>query len=146
MMHSVSFAIQTAADYLREVVLPDYNDFLNDNSSSRNALQAIIMTHHMYAWANDGKDFRIKLFTARYPAEADLAIEFDLARHIANGTKHFSSKPVTTSAGLGFSSEFSEEFARPLNITKADGSAISADQLLQNMVSFWERQKAAGAF
>ena len=40
---------------------------------------------------------------------------FELARNIANGTKHFSKK-AKTQVQTGFSSGFSDGFACPLNV------------------------------
>lgn len=98
----------------------------------------------MYEWVH-GKPFKAKDFRTQYPNEHGLADTFDLARHITNGTKHFKPKAKTHTQG-GFSSDFSDDFARPLNVEYGDGSQESADVFLRKVVDFWERQGTAGAF
>ena len=69
-------------------------------------------------------------FKQKYPHDAGLASEFDVARHITNGTKHCLTRSVSTSA-------FSDAFARPLNITYDNGVIISADHFLRALINFW---------
>lgn len=147
-MHTSSFAIKTADNYFNEMLIPQYVDFLNHNASSRHALLATIVVYHFYEWVNGtefGKD-KEKSFISKYPEDESLITEFDAARLITNGTKHFSNKPVTTRTQSGFSSGFDEGFARPLNIQYPDGSESSVDKFLKNIVDFWKRQKELGAF
>lgn len=99
----------------------------------------------MFEWANKNQKFDRKSFSSNYPNEAHLADFFEVARNITNGTKHFKSK-VTTRTQRGFSSAFSSSFARPLNVEFPDGTMKSADELLKQMIEFWARQEAAGAF
>lgn len=70
---------------------------------------------------------------------------FDLARKIANGTKHFSPRASTHVQG-GFSSAFSDAFAMPLRVEFPDGRYELADGFLRKMVEFWEHQEQQGAF
>lgn len=145
MSHSSSFGIRNAEAFFNEMVLPQYEEFLRNNSSSRYALLTIILAYHLYEWVHKRK-FKINEFEETYPAHAQLAQDFDVARNITNGTKHFSNKPVNTHTQTGFSSASSDAFARPLNIQYPDGTEISADQFLRKLIEFWKEQEAKGAF
>ena len=68
-----------------------------------------------------------------------------MARRITNGAKHFAPR-AKTHTQVGFSSDFSDEFARPLNVEYDDGTQESADVFLRKMVDFWKGQGASGAF
>ena len=144
MSHQASFGIHNARDFLHELVVPQHDAFVADNSSSRHALLTVIVAYHMYEWVH-GKKFTRGRFRTQYPNEQGLAATFDLARHITNGTKHFKPR-ARTSTQVGFSSDFSEEFARPLNVEYDDGTPESADVFLGKMVDFWTGQGAFGAF
>ena len=145
MTHSSSFSIKSAEAFFNEMVLPHYEEFLRNNSSSRYALLTTILAYHLYEWVHK-KKFKINEFEETYPTHSQLAQHFDVARNITNGTKHFINKSVTTRTQTGFSSEFSDEFARPLNIQYPDGTEISADQFLRKLIEFWKEQEANGAF
>ncbi|HFI9803869.1 TPA: hypothetical protein ACGSUT_003930 [Vibrio parahaemolyticus] len=62
-----------------------------------------------------------------------------MARDITNGLKHFKVKPTTTRSQSGFSSAFSNAFARPLIIVSSSGEEVSVDQFLEAMVGFWQQ-------
>lgn len=98
----------------------------------------------MYEWVHR-KKFKLYHFNEMYPQASSLAEVFELARKIANGTKHFNPK-VKTRIRKGFSSEFSDEFARPLMVKVSNVSEISADRLLCDLVDFWKEQAKKGAF
>ncbi len=68
-----------------------------------------------------------------------------MARQLVNGTKHFENR-IATGTQSGFSPAFSSAFARPVDVIKDDGSQVSADDLLKEMVDFWTAEHAAGAF
>ena len=72
-----------------------------------------------------------------YPKDIDEM--FKLAKKITNGTKHFKPR-VTTRVRTGFSSAFSDDFARPLNIEFPGNGELSADELLDKLVGFWKEQ------
>jgi hypothetical protein len=89
--------------------------------------------------------------------QPDINDLFKTGRIITNGTKHFLSKrdtkrqkrntkrpKIDTKRQAGFSSAFSDGFARPLIIVRDEGSEISADKLLREMIKHWEGEKAAG--
>lgn len=144
MTHTSSFDITTARDFFRMVVIPQHEDFLAENSSSRHALLTTIVVYHMYEWVN-GRKFTVKHFQSTYPQDLALADVFELAKNITNGTKHFKSIAKTRKQG-GFSAGFSDGFARPLIVEFPDGREKSADMFLREMVDFWTRQGKTGAF
>lgn len=143
MTHEASFEIRTAQDFLHEMVIPQYNDFISKNSSSRYALTAIILAYHMYEWVHGAGKFCPQHFQTTYPNDQGLTEKFDLARKITNGTKHFLPK-VQTQTQSGFSSGFSNAFARPLNVILNDGSMLSVDDLLRDIVEFWKKLDKCG--
>ena len=56
MLHVSSFDIRTAQCFLNKMVIPQYEDFLKDNASSRHALLTSILVFHMFEWANPRKN------------------------------------------------------------------------------------------
>ena len=145
MTHGASFNILNPRDFLHEMIIPQHEDFIEDNSSSRYALLTIILVYHMYEWVHSTK-FTDSHFKSVYPpSEHGMVEKFELARNITNGTKHFSPK-ANTQVQIGFSSGFSDDFARPLNVEFPYGRQQSADSFLDEMVRFWERQERRGAF
>jgi hypothetical protein len=145
--HNSSFDIRTAGDFFRALVIPQYEDFVASNSSSRHALLTTIVAYHMYEWVHRTK-FAVSHFKSTYPQDPSLADVFELARKITNGTKHF--KPIKPKAKTrtqkGFSSGFSNAFTRPLIVEFPDGSEKSADWFLCEMVDFWRVQEKNGVF
>lgn len=144
MNHESTFDIKTPNDFFTIVVLPQYEDFISKNSSQRHALLATLVTYHMYEWVN-GIKFTIQHFQSEYANYTELSDTFEVARKIANGTKHFA--PTTqTRTQVGFSSSFSDAFTRPLMIKFPDGSEKSADIFLREMINFWKEQSNNGRF
>ena len=143
-IHISSFDIRSPKDFLHKLIIPQYDEFLANNSSSRHVLITIILVYHMYEWVHC-KGFNLGQFNSKYEGQEELASLFELARKIANGTKHFKPR-VSTRTQTGFSSGFSEGFARPLIIELSDGNETSADYLLDKLVSFWREQENIGNF
>lgn len=135
MTHTSSFDITNADDFFHKIVIPQYKDFMANNSSSRHALLSTIVAYHLYEWVHS-KKFTIEHFKSNYPRNESLANVFELARNITNGTKHFKSKAKTRTQ-KGFSSAFSNGFARPLVVEFPDGYEKSADKFLGELVAFW---------
>ncbi len=144
MTNSSSFGVANARDFFRQMVLPQYEDFLADNSSPRHALLVIIVAYHMYEWVHR-RNFEVSHFESMYPSNKALANVFELARNITNDTKHFSLKTQTRTQP-GFSSGFNDGFARPLIVMLPDGKEQSVDIILRQMVDFWTQQENAGVF
>lgn len=148
--HNSSFSIRTPRDFLHELIIPQYEEFVRDNTSSRHALLSIVLVYHMYEWVHL-LPFNEKHFRSTYPGHDDVAHLFGLTRGIANGTKHFKPnresqyRPIA-SVQIGFSSAFSDAFARPLNVELPDGATESVDTLLGTLVRFWKRQERLGSF
>jgi hypothetical protein len=144
--HTSSFNIATAGDFFRMVVIPQHEDFVANNASSRHALLTTIVAYHMYEWVHPRTKFTVSDFKSKYPQDQPLADVFELAKNITNGTKHFLPEEAKTRAQKGFSSAFSDAFARPLIVAFPDGSEKSADSFLREMVDFWRVQEKNGAF
>ena len=132
------FNIQTPHDFLHQLIIPQHNEFIQRNSSVRHALLTIILVYHMYEWVHR-KKFTEDHFNTTYPSDLQIVDRLKLARNITNGTKHFIHK-ANTHMQTGFSSGFSDEFVRPLNVEFPDGRKESADIFLQESVAFWQRQ------
>ena len=145
MTHTSSFGLEKARDFYDEIVFPQYQDFLQKNSSKRHALLTIISAYHLYEWVHRTKFTRTD-FKNRYPNESEVEELFETARHLTNGTKHYKNKAVKTRAQGGFSSAFSNAFARPLIIIKPDSSEVSADEFCEALIGFWQRQVKSGSF
>ena len=145
MARTSSFDVKNADDFFTQLVIPQYEEFLANNASSRHALLTTILAYHLYEWVH-GEKFTEVSFLNRYPFHKEVMANFEEARNITNGTKHFKIKATATKTQGGFSSGFSDGFARPLVIICSDGSTISADNFLRNIVNFWEEQKTKGAF
>ena len=143
--HESSFDIQNPKDFLHKLIIPQYQEFLKNNSSSRHALLTIILVHHMYDWVHDGTGFKIDHFKKKYNGEGNIAEYLKLARSIANGTKHFSARAETYTQP-GFSSGFSYGFAKPLNVKTSYGKDECVDKLLEDLINFWKKQEELGAF
>ena len=143
MTHTASFNIQTSRDFLQELIIPQHDEFVRHNASARHALLTFILVYHMYEWVH-GKSYNRDHFANKYPNDQHLIDMFELAKKIVNGTKHFESK-LRTHAQVGFSSAFSDAFARPLNVEFPDGTKKSADIVLREIVEFWKRQELIAA-
>jgi hypothetical protein len=149
-MSDMAFDVRGPLDLLERVLLPTYEEFLANNASSRHALQATLVAYHMFDWVNK-KYFSAEAFREAYcePEYAEMVDYFEIARGLTNGFKHFHSPlpgkehtgaRVVTTVQTGFSSGFSDGYARPLN-----AKDISVDILLRKLVEFWKDQRAKGA-
>lgn len=145
MTHTGSFGVTTPREFFEQMILPQYQEFLNDTASSRAALLCVIVAYHMYEWVNGPEEFSEGKFKTRYPDKANVAEFFELARRLVNSTKHFANR-IATRTQAGFSPEFSDEFARPLCIIRDNGSEISANILIGSLVEFWRDRQADGLF
>ncbi len=143
------FDISTADDFYEKVVKPQYQDFLDNNSSARYALLSILVTYHLHEWVGDKVKFDKNAFLERYPDFETESEYFEVARRICNDTKHFNKgleKEVKTRTQFGFSSFFSEFYARPLMIKISEDKEVSVDCLLKCLLGFWEKKKSDGLF
>lgn len=145
MEHMSSFGLKNAGDFFHQMVIPQHEEFISNNASSRYALLTTILAYHLFEWVH-GKKFTEDHFLEKYPSHQDMVTIFEQARNITNGTKHFKSKDTTTKTQSGFSSAFSDGHARPLMVIYSDGSTASADQFLRTLIAFWKDQNSNGAF
>ena len=137
-MTEVLFTLSSAEEYFNKLVAPSYEDFLAKNSDVRAALSTTIFGYHLYE-KKFLKEFKRKEFEKNPPSKV-LDVEIlDLAREITNSTKHTDVRIVTV-VQSGFSSAFSNAFARPLNIELADGSKVSMDEFLERLVMSWKEE------
>lgn len=97
----------------------------------------------MYEWVHKEK-FTIDGFKSNYISDLEMVDRFELVRKITNGTKHFIPKDRTqvhTHVQGGFSSAFSDGFARPLSVEFTDGRIEQVDIFLRKMVEFSKCQQ-----
>lgn len=133
MAHESSFDIKTAHDFLHKMIIPQHEEFKADDASSRHALLTIILVYHMREWVTP------ELFYPKYIEEM-----IEVAGKITNGTKHFKPRAKTW-VQPGFSSlDFSDDFARVLNVEFSDGRELSVVMLLDKLVDFWKEQDRLG--
>jgi len=133
------FNMGSPLDFYTVVVRPLYEEFVSNNGNIAKAVATITMAYHLYEWANNGQKFNEKRFKERYKNHAHLAAQFQIARQVANGVKHNLSN-ISTRSQAGFSSAFSEAFAKPLVIQDINGSKVSVDKLLKDIMDFWDEQ------
>ena len=141
-MGEKSFGTQEVDDFLEEILLPLYRSFLVRSASPRRAVICLTIAYQLYEWTNQAR-FSEEDFARRYPNEASVACLFVIIRSIVNGTRRFrkhSKATTTTRTQPGVSSRISSSFAKPLVITLDDGSELSAEDLLAEIVGFWKRQ------
>jgi hypothetical protein len=145
MPHEASFTVKTANDFFVQIVVPTYQEFVEDNSSVRHALLSILTAYQMGEWVYE-EEWGCKAGKWKAAARnAGVADDFEMARKVKNGTKHFKTRIITRTQA-GFSSGFSDAFARTLLIEKPDGSEESADNLLRRLIGFWTDQRATKVF
>lgn len=94
----------------------------------------------MYEWLHSGDKFNIDRFKDKNPNSPKVAEYLELVRDLTNGIKHFKTKSTTTRRQGGFSSAFSDAYARPLIIVSSKGCELPVDDLLKSLVNFWESQ------
>jgi hypothetical protein len=125
--------------------MPTYQEFVEHNSSVRHALLSILTAYHMGEWVYQEAWGKTESKWKTAAQRAGVTADFEMARKVTNGTKHFKPKIVTRTQ-TGFSSGFSDAFARPLLIETPDGGEESADNLLRRLIEFWKDQKTNHIF
>lgn len=55
MPNTPSFEVQSSTQFFNLIVKPQYEDFVENNASSRHALLTIISTYHLYEWVHKEK-------------------------------------------------------------------------------------------
>lgn len=150
-----SFDITTPTQFYDLVVIPQYQLFrrsyphaaLPSALKSRHAILSIICAFHLYDWFHHGRKFYEAHFDLHHPGQTAVRDMFELARRVANGSKHFESR-IGSRVDQSFSPEFSREFAQKaypaLLIVKDDGAEVHAHDLLAVLMEFWKSQRASG--
>jgi hypothetical protein len=150
-----SFGITTPAQFYDLVGKPQYRLFRRSYphaaspsaQKSRHAIMSIICTYHLYDWFHGGEKFSLAHFDRHHPGQTAVRDMFEIARRVANGSKHFESR-ITSRVEQSFSSAFSPSFAQPaypaLLIEKDDGTELHVHDLLAALMGFWESQRTAG--
>jgi hypothetical protein len=114
---------------------------------SRHAILSVICTYHLYDWFHGGEKFTLSHFDQHHPDQTAVRDMFEIARKVANGSKHFESK-ITSRVDQSFSPASSPAFAQEaypaLLIQKDDGTELHVHDLLVTLMEFWERQRANG--
>ena len=143
------FEIKTAEHFLK-IFMENCEDFKNDPESTRHAINAIITGYHLHEWVWGDKiktNFllmkKLRLKNKKIGGFIDWIIgecpEFEMARTIPNGSKHFDLSESGKQEGA-FSRDFSTEFdVSYLYVCDEKGTRVTADELIKNLVKFWER-------
>jgi hypothetical protein len=152
---AASFDVTTPAHFYDLVVRPQYRLFCRSYpraispsaQKSRHAILSIICTYHLYDWFHQGEKFTQAHFDMHHPGQAAVREMFELARKVANGSKHFTSR-IASRVDQSFSAEFSPEFAQEaypaLLIVNDDGTEVHVNDLLSVLIGFWKSQRQSG--
>ena len=150
-----SFDINTAEDFL-EKLLAEHRDFKNDLLSARHAINACMTAYHLHEWVwgeriaknydlqgilklatlANGKPEKKHFFLFLSKQCPDLKI----AEAVTNGSKHFDQRKQRTGKdNAAFGDKFGVVFDTPyLWIERESGEIQTAEDLLNNLVGFWE--------
>jgi hypothetical protein len=150
-----SFGVTTPTQFYDVVVQPQYRLFKRSYphavspsaQKSRHAILSVICTYHLYDWFHGGEKFTLSHFDQHHPGQTAVRDMFEIARKVANGSKHFESR-IASRVGQSFSPAFSQAFAQvaypALLIEKDDGTELHVHDLLAALMGFWEIQRATG--
>lgn len=146
-MNELGFNIRTSLDFFKKL-LEDYNDFCNDKTSSRFAMNCSLTAWHLSEWIyNEFNNLLSNQFTDLSAFQQDLKNQcssLQIMHDIANGTKHFKltkHNPIINDTKLyigGFSRDFSRDFdVSSLNIILKDGNKIYFEDEIEIAIEFW---------
>lgn len=136
----MEFPIENSSDFWNEVAAPAAHKFRAENSSLPLGLAATIFLFHLFE-KHYGEKFLKGNSTNASRFSSLTEDNFELARKVANSSKHLKINIQTLRQG-GFSSAFSDDFARPLNIIDGDRRK-SLDQLVSALYTHWENELGA---
>lgn len=143
------FEIKTAEQFLK-MFIDNYKDFKNNEESTRHAINAIITGYHLHEWVWENKVKNnsplIKKLGFKNKEIGDFrnwikgeCPEFEIAKTITNGSKHFNLLESGKHKGT-FSRDFSTEFdVSYLYVYDKKGAKVKADDIINNLVKFWEK-------
>ena len=148
-MNDFGFEIKTTLDFYKKL-LEDYNEFCNDKTSSRVALNCVMTAWHLTEWSYN--EFFHQLFPhfstlASYQKEIKKECpSLQIMHDLANGTKHYRLtrhipiiKETILHKGI-FSSDFSRDFdVSTLDIELKDGKRIYFEDELSTTINFWNK-------
>ncbi|GEO42152.1 hypothetical protein SAE02_63000 [Skermanella aerolata] len=156
-----TFEIATPEEYFEKIVLRTYLETKEPQNKCSSAafLIATTFAYHFIDWRysskkSEKKDDGIGMIKRVLDGIAtnEEIDYFDVARQIANGTKHFKRSDgapnddrAKTAVVNPFSDEFTDEFGPTLliDITRSDGSGtekVTARDFLEKLLIFWRGQ------
>ena len=112
-----------------------HDAFVANNGSVHFGLSAVLVLYHMYDKFYRRQFGHDKGRSSNFPDENTYKM-FKIAQRLANSSKH-AEVTIETIRQSGFSSGFSDGFARPLNV-KFDGEIVSLDNLVAVLYTYWE--------
>ncbi len=150
-MAKLSFDIKNSGDLLKKLQ-DDHNDFLQDPTSSRIALNCAMTAWHLVDWvfneyklsglvSKNAKRDALRQFQEELKAQCS---ELQIMNDIADGTKHceIDRKHDTQSTNLhegSFSNDFSRDFDISCLLIQMDnGSEVYFEDSIESVMSFWE--------
>jgi len=143
------FEIKTAEHFLKKFI-DDYEDFKNNPESTRHALNAIMTGYHLHEWVWGDKVEKNSSLMKKMGVEnrklsgfrnwiRGECPEFEIARAITNGSKHFDLLESGIHKGA-FSRDFPPEFdISYLYVCYENGDRVRADDIIENLMNFWEK-------
>ncbi len=146
-MSELSFDIKTSVDFYKKL-LADHEEFSNDRTSSRVALNCAMTAWHLTEWTyHEFKPVLSNIHSTLGHYQQGLKNDcpsLQIMHDLANGTKHYQLKRhksvvKATDLHLGdFSNDFSRDFdISSLDIELNDGSKIYFEDEIETVISFW---------
>jgi hypothetical protein len=143
------FEIRTAEQYLIKFI-EDYKDFKINPESSRHAINAVMTGYHLHEWVWGNKVQNNLSLMRKFGLEVkeiddfkswikEECPEFEIARKITNGSKHFDLLESGKHKGA-FSQDFSADFdISYLYVYDEKGTELRADDIINKLIKFWDR-------
>lgn len=140
-MTRLVFEIKTAMDFYK-TFLENYQEYFNDLTSSRKAINCALTAWHLSEWVYH-EDKKLKCVNAKIFQDRIIELEdaFKILKDIVNGTKHCEhSAKITTEVHKGaFSNGFSRDFdISRLVVKREDGTYIYFDNVVDKIAGFWK--------
>lgn len=138
-----SFDINTAEDFFKKL-LEDYQDFVDENTSARVAINCAMTAWHLVDWIAAEKGISDRDFTKFKEDLIAQCPSLQAMQDISNGSKHcnitkYTPRIINTKKHIGdFSNDFNNDFdiTRLMIVTK-DGSNMTFEDEIQNVIQFW---------
>jgi hypothetical protein len=145
-----SFEIRTPEDFLRKLQ-EEYQDFFNDPTSSRHAINCAMTAWHLtdWIWATNKQRIQTNIVTVDGIDDLQRFViaecpELEVIQCITNGSKHVrqgrSRVQSTHLRGGAFDRGFSRGFdIGGLEVVLDDGSAVWFEDIIKAVADYWER-------